>query len=90
MKTFYTQFVASLSLVFLISGCAALQSNNSTKPLVIEAAIDLVNIQEDKVQITIRPSSLAGDEIVFYIPQIVPGTYEYSNFGRFVEDLSFW
>ncbi len=87
MKTFYTQFVASLSLVFLISGCAALQSNNSSKPLVIEAAIDLVNIQEDKVQITIRPSSLAGDEIIFYIPQIVPGTYEYSNFGRFVEDF---
>jgi predicted metalloprotease with PDZ domain len=87
MKTFYTQFVASLSLVFLISGCAALQSNNSAKPLIIEASIDLINIQEDKVQITIAPTSLASDEIVFYIPQIVPGTYEYSNFGRFVEDF---
>ena len=75
MKTFYTQFVASLSLVFLISGCAALQSNNSAKPLIIEASIDLINIQEDKVQITIAPTSLASDEIVFYIPQIVPGTY---------------
>ena len=42
---------------------------------------------DDKVKITISPSALASDEIIFYIPQIVPGTYEYSNFGRFAEDL---
>ena len=87
MKTYLSKFTLSVSLVVLLTGCAALKTNNSSSPILIEASIDLENVVDDKVKITISPSALASDEIIFYIPQIVPGTYEYSNFGRFAEDL---
>ena len=87
MKTYLSKFTLSVSLVVLLTGCAALKTNNSLSPILIEASIDLENVVDDKVKITISPSALVSDEIIFYIPQIVPGTYEYSNFGRFAEDL---
>ena len=87
MKTLFSKLFISLSFVLLLTACAALKNNTTSKPILIEASIDLVNINDDKVQITIAPTALQGEEILFYLPQIVPGTYEYSNFGRFVEDL---
>ena len=51
----------------------------------IQANINLNSIKDDKVQITIIPPPITEKSTIFYIPQIVPGTYEYSNFGRFIE-----
>ena len=81
------KYLLSLSFTILTFGCAVLKNNNPDKPTNILASINLVDIKDDKVQVNISPLNIDKDEIVFYIPQIVPGTYEYSNFGRFVENL---
>jgi predicted metalloprotease with PDZ domain len=69
-----------------IFGCAALRTTPK-EVTSLQASVDLINIVDDKVQIHIQPATIKTNEIVFYIPQIVPGTYEYSNFGKFVEDF---
>jgi predicted metalloprotease with PDZ domain len=81
------KYLLSLSAYILFLGCAALKNNSVNKPINIQATINLVDVNDDKVKITVSPLVVIQDEIIFYIPQIVPGTYEYSNFGRFVETL---
>ena len=81
------KYLLSLIFTILTFGCAALKNNNPAKPTNILASINLIDMKDDKVQVNISPLNIDKDEIVFYIPQIVPGTYEYSNFGRFVENL---
>jgi len=86
MKKIILNFTLFGAATFLLLGCAALKSTNSTLDY-IQASVDLVAINDDKVQVEITPPKIQSEEITFYIPQIVPGTYEYSNFGRFIENL---
>ena len=75
-------YFLTFSITVAFVGCSSLKNINI--PSEIQAKIDLINVQEDQVFIEITPPKLNNTEIVFYIPQIVPGTYEYSNFGRFI------
>ncbi len=49
--------------------------------------IDLINVTDDKVNVTIQSPSLGKDSVEFHIPKIVPGTYSISDFGRFVSEF---
>ena len=87
MKSLLSKSLLPLVAAVLFVGCAALRTSSKPSSNVIQANIDLVGIEDDKVEITITAPPMKVESTVFYIPQIVPGTYEYSNFGRFVEDL---
>lgn len=47
--------------------------------------IDLVNVKDDKVKVQLAVPVIKQDEIIYYIPKIVPGTYSEDDFGRFVD-----
>ncbi len=49
--------------------------------------LDLTNVVEDRVQVTLVPPAIAADQIEFQMPKIVPGTYSISDFGRFVTNF---
>ncbi|MCC9166933.1 M61 family metallopeptidase [Pontibacter harenae] len=49
--------------------------------------IDLTNVQDDKVQVTMQAPTITQNEIIYNMPKIVPGTYSISDFGKFVADL---
>jgi len=87
MKFNPSKFILSLSTSLFFMGCAALKQNSTSTPDYIKASLDLVNVEEDKVMVTLIPTAIDQEELVFYIPQIVPGTYEFSNFGRFIENF---
>ncbi len=87
MKNILSKSFFSLTAALLFVGCAALRTPKSPFADVIQTRIDLVDVQDDKVQISITPPQFKENTTVFYIPQIVPGTYEYSNFGRFAENV---
>ena len=61
-------------------------SSNSEKQEV-KVAIDLVQIQNDKVKVTITAPAVTTNEITFHIPKIVPGTYSLDNYGKYIDDL---
>ncbi|HET8885491.1 MAG TPA: peptidase M61 [Salinimicrobium sp.] len=53
----------------------------------IVATLDLVNIQNDQVKVTIDPAKITQEELKFFIPKTVPGTYSVDNYGQFIENL---
>ncbi|OGS73808.1 MAG: peptidase M61 [Flavobacteria bacterium RIFCSPLOWO2_12_FULL_31_7] len=59
---------------------------NSTKENVA-VSIDLVNVIDDKVKVTVTNPTITTETTTFNIPKIVPGTYSEDNYGRFVENV---
>lgn len=53
----------------------------------VQVAINISDIIEDKVMVTVKAPSITTDEITYHIPKTVPGTYSEDNYGRFVDDL---
>lgn len=80
-------------LVLLTATGFALYSCGSTKGLVtadkspIKATLDLVNVVDDKVMVTVNPGSFTTDMVSFFIPKTVPGTYSTDNYGKYIENF---
>lgn len=49
--------------------------------------VDLNKLEDDKLTIELITPNIKTDDIVFYLPKIVPGTYSIYNFGRFMTDF---
>jgi len=49
--------------------------------------IDIDEIKNDQVRVTLYPPELDSGNTVYNMPKIIPGTYSVSDFGRFVEDF---
>lgn len=75
-----------LALTATILGCKTAQTPVSEKQPII-ATLDLVNVQDDKIMVTVDPADISSEEIIFYIPKIVPGTYSTANYGQFAENF---
>ena len=60
-----------------------------TKSIVdeVKVIVDLNHVENDKVRVTTIPPVLTSNEVVFYIPKTVPGTYSTDNYGRFIDDF---
>lgn len=49
--------------------------------------VDLTKVNDDKVYVTLTPPKIKQNEIVFYLPKIIPGTYAIADYGRMVSEL---
>ena len=54
---------------------------------IIAVTIDLVEVVDDKVQVSIMAPEISAKQTVFYIPKIVPGTYSEDNYGELIDDF---
>ena len=79
------RIIYAVALVATLIGCKSTQQN-ADKDLVV-ANLDLVNVNDDKVMVSVDPGKFTTEETTFYIPKTVPGTYSTDNYGQFVEDL---
>jgi len=52
--------------------------------LTYQFSLDLNRVVDGKLLVTLSPPLVETDEVIYYIPKIVPGTYEIYDFGRFV------
>ncbi len=52
-----------------------------------KVSIDLTQVKKDMVQVTIELPAISQDFVEYQMAKTVPGTYEISNFGRFVTDF---
>lgn len=73
------------SILLIIFSCKTPGTTRADQPVI--ATLDLVNVKDDKVKVTVDPDVINTEEIIFYIPKTVPGTYSTSNYGKFVEEL---
>ena len=76
-----------LLILWVLIGCTASKSLVKAEDTRVLTQIDLVNIKDDKVMVTIDPGAFSSEEIWFFIPETVPGTYSLDNYGRYIEDL---
>ncbi|MGY5851036.1 M61 family metallopeptidase [Salegentibacter sp. F14] len=77
----------TLALLGSLYSCKTTTIQPEPKQPII-ASLDLVNVNEDKVKVSIDPDRLTGEEIRFYIPKTVPGTYSNDDYGKLIEDFT--
>jgi len=53
----------------------------------VQVSINLAEIKNDKVLVTVNPPTILTDKITYHLPKTVPGTYSEDNFGKYIEDL---
>ncbi|MCT4216555.1 peptidase M61 [Elizabethkingia anophelis] len=56
----------------------------------IKTNIDLVNVKDDKVAVTMEFPKMKSSDVKFHFPKTVPGTYSVDDYGRFIEGIKFY
>lgn len=74
-------------MTMVVFGCGGSRSVTISEGQEVLATIDLINVVEDKVMVTVDPSSFPSSEVTFYIPKIIPGTYSVDNYGKYIEQF---
>ena len=78
-----------LVLAFAISGCSSSNMSGVSEPDAAQASLDLVNVKDDKVKVTVTaPQQIESETISFQLPRIIPGTYAIADYGRYIEDFN--
>lgn len=76
------KIICTLAFALTMGGLAHAQKGGD-----IKVAIDLNNIKDDKVMVTVTPTPIKEKSITYYIPKTVPGTYSDDDYGQFIEDV---
>lgn len=81
------KIIYSIALITAVIGCKAPQSTNTPTVEKTVVNLDLLNIKDDKVKVTVDPEKFTSQSVTFHIPKTVPGTYSIDNYGRLIEDF---
>ncbi|MDA7717070.1 peptidase M61, partial [bacterium] len=68
-------------------GCKTTKQITTTNTSPISISMDLVNVVEDKIKVEIKVPDLDLDTLSYYMPKIVPGTYQNNNYGKYLDDF---
>jgi predicted metalloprotease with PDZ domain len=60
---------------------------NVTGQDIYRYTVDLTKVEKDQLAVNLITPSVSQNEIIFYLPRIVPGTYMNSNYGKYVNSL---
>jgi predicted metalloprotease with PDZ domain len=71
-----------LILFLLMTGWGQLEAQD-----LYRYTVDLRNIKNDQLHITLLPPRITSQEVVFHMPRIIPGTYSNSDYGKFVSNF---
>ena len=77
--SFKNHLLALFAGLLLLQGCATLRKNDTAnkKTKIIETHIDLNNVVDDRLVVSLDPMPFPKGEVIFYMPSVLPGTYEY-------------
>ena len=76
--------ISALVISSLLLVACGVQPNASKG---IEVSIDLTDVDQDMLTVTHNPGKIKTESIKFYIPKTVPGTYDLSDYGQFVQEM---
>lgn len=80
------KIILTLALASILFSCKT-ASTSTSKQNEVDVTIDLVNVKNDKVMVTILPPTFTTETATFNIPKIVPGTYSDDDYGKYIEDV---
>ena len=75
-----------MSVLFLVS-CSSSRKNAGRSGEMVAASLDLVNVQNDKVSVTVSTPTFSSPAVTYQLPKIIPGTYAIADYGRYVEEF---
>jgi predicted metalloprotease with PDZ domain len=76
--------ILTLITLFFIGASVFAQSKKGGS---YQYTVDLTKVVDDKVYVELSTPTITSDEITFYLPKIIPGTYEIADYGRYINDL---
>ncbi len=76
----------SLSGYFTIA-CLTVVALQASAQTSYKYHVDLTKVTDDQLQVNLITPAISKNEINFYLPKIVPGTYMNSNYGKYVNNL---
>ncbi len=79
------KIILSLALASFLFGCKT--ANINTVSNKCDVTIDLNNVKNDKVLVSINTPSFATSTATFHIPKTVPGTYSEDDYGKYIEEF---
>lgn len=80
-----TIFSLALASAFYLINPSSVQAQSKAKD--VQVILDLVNINNDRVPVTVNAPKISSDEVTFYMPKIVPGTYSEDDYGRYIDNF---
>jgi predicted metalloprotease with PDZ domain len=72
---------------FLWSSNTLNAQKKETSKQYVKVGIDLIDVKDDKVLVTVKAPKTKSEKITYSIPKIVPGTYSFDNYGKFIEEF---
>jgi len=82
------KFIIALALAAILGSCKTRSTSNaSSAKEEVQVNINLSEIKDDKVFVTVKSPKINTNEVTYHLPKTVPGTYSEDNFGRFIDDL---
>ncbi|GGD15347.1 M61 family metallopeptidase [Flavobacterium orientale] len=82
MKKYFASFCLTSLLLFSVSFTYSQSKTNE-----IQVTMDLVNINNDRVAVSVTPPKIKTEETTFFMPKIIPGTYSEDNYGRYLDNF---
>lgn len=82
------KYVLLLVSILVLNSCGTKTLTNdlaSANPIRVQ--LDLVNIDDDKVSVTVDPGRFVNDTVIYRLPRVVQGTYSVSDFGKYIEEV---
>ncbi|MCA6422001.1 MAG: peptidase M61 [Flavobacterium sp.] len=80
------RLILSVILTLSLSSLNAVAQKKATSEEV-KVTIDLNQVKDDKVMVTVTPPKFTSNEVVYHIPKTVPGTYSTDNYGKLIDDF---
>ncbi|MBP4140079.1 M61 family metallopeptidase [Flavobacterium geliluteum] len=81
------KIVYTLALAVTLWSCKTGSGSNAAKKNTVDVNINLTDVKDDKVLVTVTAPSIKTDEIVYSIPKTVPGTYSTDNYGKYSDSF---
>ncbi len=78
----------SLALASVLWSCKTTNTVTSAKAKEqINVNINLTDVKDDKVMVTVAAPKINADETTYSVPKIIPGTYSIDDYGKYIEDF---
>jgi len=80
-------FAFAFSSLFWVSKANNSTTTVDTKKEGIDVTINLTDIKEDQVLVTVKAPKIKSNEITYSLPKTVPGTYSVDDYGKYITDF---
>ncbi|MDR7370806.1 peptidase M61 [Flavobacterium aquidurense] len=81
------KIIYTLALAVSLWSCKTGTTTGPAKNNTVDVNINLVDVKDDKVLVTVTAPPIKTDEITYSIPKTVPGTYSTDNYGKYSDDF---